>query len=181
MSRISYAEEEDYPGQFNLWHANVRRSLAGSKGQAALRDLEAALLALPEKRLIANRVAKEGDVCAVGAIVAHRKVSLGLAREAVLRELEGDQTTPPKWYGTPETKPPWWDDPSQHDDEDEEGETEDIGVAAGIPRMVAWRLVALNDMDLDYCTPETRYEKVLAWTRRNLKSTDAGTSATSPS
>lgn len=43
-----------------LWRANVKRALAGKRGQAALRDLRDALLALPEKRLI------EGALCTVG-------------------------------------------------------------------------------------------------------------------
>lgn len=43
--RISYSDEEDSPGQFALFQANCRRSLQGKKGQAALRELEAALLA----------------------------------------------------------------------------------------------------------------------------------------
>ena len=52
MSRVSYSNEEYFPGQFDLWQANCRRSIAGKKGQAALRELEQALLALPEKRLM---------------------------------------------------------------------------------------------------------------------------------
>lgn len=150
MSRTSYSDDEYFPGQFALWRANVNRSLAGARGQAALRDLEAALLALPEKRLIADDVAKGGEVCAVGALVAHRKVSLGQAREDVLKELGGEPRD------------------EEWEDGDEEGETEAIGVEAGIPRLVAWRLVELNDMDLECASPEQRYEKVLAWTRRRL-------------
>lgn len=151
MSRINYSEEEDFPGQFALWTQNVERSLAGKDGQRALRDLEAALLALSAPRLVYGRLSKDGEVCAVGAVVLQRKVSLGQAREAVLREMEDPAREREKW-----------------EDEDDEGETEAAGVAVGIPRLVAWRLVALNDIDLDYCTPEQRYEKVLAWTRKHL-------------
>ena len=46
--RVNYSEDEDYGGQFNLWQANCRRSRRGKKGQAALRELEAALLGMPE-------------------------------------------------------------------------------------------------------------------------------------
>jgi len=42
--RIGYSEDEDYPGQFELWQANCQRSLKGKKGQAALRELEACSL-----------------------------------------------------------------------------------------------------------------------------------------
>lgn len=48
MSRVGWSEDEDYPGQFALWRANLERSLAGRKGQAALRDLEAAMVVRPE-------------------------------------------------------------------------------------------------------------------------------------
>jgi hypothetical protein len=54
-------------------------------------------------------------------------------------------------------------------DEDEEGTTEAAAVEVGVPRLVAWRLVELNDMDLDRETPEERYAKVLAWVEKRLE------------
>jgi hypothetical protein len=61
--RISFSDEEEIPSQFALWQANCRRSLKGKRGQAALRELEAALLALPSKRLIAEEFSNaDGDV-----------------------------------------------------------------------------------------------------------------------
>jgi hypothetical protein len=117
-----------------------------------LRDLEAALLALPAKRLIANHLAKDGEVSAVGALIAHRKASwLGREREEILRELQDDRE-PDEWG----------------EFEDDGGETVDAGVAVGVPEVLAWRIVGLNDQDLDYCTPDQRYEKVLSWTRKHL-------------
>lgn len=73
MSRIGYSDEEDYPGQFQLWRANLARSLRGRKGQQALRDLREALLAMPEKRLIAHHLAAPDGVCANGALIAHKR------------------------------------------------------------------------------------------------------------
>src|SRR6185369_15483645 len=71
--RISYSDEEEVPGQFALWQANCRRSLQGKAGQAALRELEVALLALPDKRLIAHKmIDAEGDVCAIGALAKYK-------------------------------------------------------------------------------------------------------------
>lgn len=70
--RIGYSEEEQFDGQFNLWQANCYRSLHGKKGQAALRELEAALIALPTKRLIAGKLVEQGDVCAIGALALHK-------------------------------------------------------------------------------------------------------------
>lgn len=129
--RINYSDDEDYPGQFNLWQANCNRSIKGKQGQAALRELEAALLALPEKRLISGELQDaDGEVCAIGAVAKHRGI-------------------------TPESDPE---------------EMEEVGIELGFPRMVAWKIVALNDLEIDdhYVqgklvpyTPEERYGLVL--------------------
>lgn len=155
--RINYIDEEDRPGQFALWDANCRRSIKGRVGQRELRELEAALLALPEKRLIHGSLKDdEGGVCAIGCYAKHKGIDL-----------------------------------SKFDPEDE---SDAVGVAAGMPRLVAWTVVALNDMTLDTVwelahgplqrweasymggiplirkmTPEERYEKVLAWVRAQLE------------
>jgi hypothetical protein len=157
--RLNYADEEDRPGQFALWDANVRRSLKGKAGQKALRELRDALLALPEKRLIANLLTDDrGDVCAVGAYAKAKGLDI-----------------------------------SKFDREDE---SDDVGVAAGMPRLVAWSVVAQNDIHNDVVwevaygperryhgaykggvalirdmTPEERYERVLAWVRTQLGET----------
>lgn len=154
--RINCSEDEDRPGQFALWEANCRRSLKGKPGQAALRDFEAALLALPEKRLIRDLlVDDDGGVCAIGCYARHKGVDL-----------------------------------SRFDPEDE---SDEVGIAAGMPRLVAWQVVALNDLYLNKVwevadgplgrheahyrhglahirdmTPEERYERVLAWVRQAL-------------
>ena len=139
--RISYSDEEDYPGQHDLWQGNCMRSIKGKKGQAALRELEQALLALPDKRLIANELeTPDGDVCAIGALAKHRCF-------------------------TPKADP--------------EYEMEMVGVELGMPELVAWKVVALNDVDIDTyydrkegrCvpyTPEERYERVLAQVQKWL-------------
>lgn len=72
--RLNYTDEEDFDGQFALWQANCRRSLKGKKGQVALKRLEAALVAMPEKRLIREVISEINtnraslDVCALGAV-----------------------------------------------------------------------------------------------------------------
>ena len=162
--RISYSDEEDRPGQFALWDANCRRSIKGQAGQRELRELEAALLALPEKRLIHGLLTDdEGGVCAIACYARHKGVDLSKF--------------------------------------DPEYESDEVGIAAGMPRLVAWKVVALNDLELDTVwevaygperrgwglykggipyvrkmTPEERYEKVLAWVRAQFRaggSTDA--------
>ena len=145
--RINYSDDEDRPGQFALWQTNCARSLRGKAGQAALRTLETALIALPAKRLIAWQLVDDaGDVCAVGAYARHQGLDL-----------------------------------SRFDPEDE---TDQVGVEAGMPRLVAWQLVELNDIVLNAIwgcdddpkgryrkmSPEERYDRVLAWVRAQLTS-----------
>jgi hypothetical protein len=147
MMRISYSEEEDFPGQFGLWQGNCDRSINSKAGQAALRELEAALLALPDKRLIAGELENaDGEVCAIGALAKFRQHA-------------------------PHADP--------------ECEMEEIGIELGMPAMVAWKVVALNDLELDRrwdketgqlvaITPEERYERVLAQVRKWLGPTPQG-------
>ncbi|MCC6650645.1 MAG: hypothetical protein IT348_05810 [Candidatus Eisenbacteria bacterium] len=71
MSRSSYSDDyDDFPGQSGLFRANVRRSIRSARGQARLRELRDALLAMPVKELNAD-VFVEGEasnpaVCALG-------------------------------------------------------------------------------------------------------------------
>jgi hypothetical protein len=77
MSRISYSEDEDYPGQFELWQANCMRSIHGNKGKEELRILREALLALPQKRLTYGALVEpDGEVCAIGAYARHKGIDL---------------------------------------------------------------------------------------------------------
>lgn len=149
MSRISYSEDEDRPGQFELWQANCQRSLSGRNGQAALAELEAALLALPDKRLVAGEFDDGENVCAIGALARFKGI-------------------------TPKADP--------------EYEMEEVGVECGMPRMVAWKVVEMNDMQFDFryviaegpsrygqsggysmhvpYTAEERYTLILEWVRK---------------
>ncbi len=131
--RISYSEDENYPGQFGLWQANCIRSLKGKEGQAELMELRAALLAMPEKRLVHGSLEdEEGEVCAVGAYARHKGLDLSTF--------------------------------------DPESDTDEVGVAAGMPRLVAWKVVQMNDFELYAETPEKRYEKMLKWVESQLVS-----------
>lgn len=132
MSRIGYSDEEDWPGQFELWQANCRRSLHGKQGQEELRSLREALLALPDKRLIhGSLVDTDGEVCAVGAYARHK----GL-------DLQGF---------------------------DPEDATDEVAVCAGMPSLVAWKVVEMNDQQFHRrFTPEERYAGMLAWVEKQL-------------
>ena len=154
--RIGYSDDEERPGQFALWQANCDRSLKGKAGQRELRELEAALLALPKKRLIKDLLCEGDDVCAVGAYAKYKGLDL--------------------------------------DRFDPEDESDEVGVSAGMPSLVAWKVVEMNDLQLDTVwelaygpvnryeahyrggiplirdmTPEERYENMLAWVRKELK------------
>lgn len=132
MARINYTDEEDFPGQSGLWLGNCERSLRGRQGQKELRELHAALLALPDKRLIHKRLEdEEGGVCAIGAYAKHKGVDL-----------------------------------SKYD---VDCYTDEVGVAGGMPRLVAWRVVEMNDMEFDRTvTPEQRYDGMLKWVEGKL-------------
>ena len=140
--RVDYSEEEQYPGHFYLWQANCRRSRQGKKGQASLRELEAALLAMPDKRIHRDvLVEPSGETCAIGELMVHRKVSDGITREQAIAECAVL-------------------DP---------GDTLYHGVSVGLPRMVAWSVAVENDYERNV-TPEKRYADMLAWVRGNLHS-----------
>jgi len=128
MSRIGYSDDESFAGEFSLWQANCSRSLRGKRGQAALRELEAALVALPDKRLIHGAIEEDGQVCAVGAVVKAR----GLLNEA-------------------------------SEDEYTDAVAENL---LGWPRLVAWKIVELNDEECAQVSEVERYDRVLAAVRK---------------
>lgn len=131
--RISYSDEENWPGQFELWQANCSRSLRGRSGQEELRQLRDALLALSDKRLIhGSLVDADGEVCAIGAYAKHKGLDL--------------------------------------QDFDPEDETDEVGIRAGMPSLVAWKVVEMNDMQFDHLTPEERYKRMLGWVEAQLTS-----------
>lgn len=157
--RIRISEEEDHPNQAALWEANMERSLRGRKGQAALRELEAALLALPEKRLIANdTVSADGAVCSIAALAKHR----GYKGNLELPQMAGDGDD--------------WDNESGDKFFDEYEYEEAVEAAMmkvagdlGIPRMVAFAIIYENDDGMwREPTPERRYEHMLKWTQRQI-------------
>ncbi len=154
MARINYCDDEDFPGQFDLWNGNIERSCAGYFGQWALKELETALLALPKPRLVRKALADDGDVCAVGCLVLALREKRGHDRAAVLADL-------------------------QTSDPDDDDAAERMAVPLGVPRLVVWKLVALNDIECESrwdpvrqrsedMTPEERFDHVLAWVRSHL-------------
>lgn len=172
MSRTSWSEDfrDDAPAAVNLFQGNVKRSMRGKAGQAALRELEAALLAMPEKELYSGLfVGTTGAVCALGAVAVARKEATGLSRDEALAACADV-------------------DP---EDSEEEGE------ALGFPRLVAEAIVWENDeanttvwevacgpayprggcyaykggiAHIRDMTPRERYDAMLAWVRARITS-----------
>ena len=155
--RANYSEEESYPGEFELWQANCTRSRQGRKGGEGLRRLEAALLALPSRKLHNDVFVKtNGECCAIGALAVQEEIGRGSTREeAITNCATGDAT-----------------------------KVEEIGVKLGMPRLVAWavavendqyegRMVAAPELPRGTCfrqeTPAERYERVVGWVQQELR------------
>jgi hypothetical protein len=75
MSRSGYSDDID---NWNLirWRGQVASAIRGKRGQKLLRDLLAALDAMPEKRLIADELVDGCGVCALGALGQARGMDL---------------------------------------------------------------------------------------------------------
>ena len=158
--RIRFNEDEDFNNAAILWEANQERSLKSRKGQQALRRLEAALLALPEKKLAIGAIRDEGGiVCALGALAVNEnyKGSLDLPQPPLANAPEEEWD---KWY-------------IDHDDDYGSKAVEDAMLALAesldVPKLVAIAIIYQNDDSFGVLTPEQRYEKVLGWTRSWLK------------
>jgi hypothetical protein len=157
VSRFYEGDEEPFPGAWFLWMANVNRTLGGQRGQQALRDLEAYLLEMPEKRLIKDRLADEqGNVCLVGALAVARRTAVGEPREKVLADLA-------------ERIP----DPEMDYHGDGWLQTRDCATEVGVSRVMGLTLGQEND---DWWgpggteTPEERYERLLRWVQSHIHS-----------
>lgn len=148
MSREWGEGDDSYMPQA-LFRQAVELALNGKRGQRALRDLEAALLELPAKRLISNHLCKDGEVCALGALALYRGV-----RKAEMTKLEK------KLWDIYEGVPPG---------EVSAWAADKIGVREALATEIQWQ----NDEEAwwgDPETPEQRYERVLAWVRSQIKS-----------
>ncbi len=88
MSRSGFSDYDDYGDNWATirWRGAVTSALRGRRGQAFLREMLAALDALPEKRLVAEDLETRDDdpqarqVCALGAV--------GWARGLDMREVD---------------------------------------------------------------------------------------------
>ncbi len=127
------------------WEHNVRATFRGKRGQAMLAELEEALLAMSEHRLILGDIVRpaircindEGDLetvieaCAIGAFALYR----GLPAEDL------SQVSPDSYS------------------------TAELGRNCGMSYTMAWRIGEEND-EWPSLTPEQRWQHMIDWVRQ---------------
>ncbi len=149
MSRSGYSDDYD-TWDWIRWRDAIASAIRGKRGQRLLLELEAALLALPEKNLCAYDFANPstGQVCALGAVALKRRVDKGASIAGALREI------------------------AEKFPEDAEAEViaDEIGVADAMVKEITW----VNDEDLEDATPERRYQGILEWVRSNIEANRRG-------
>ena len=90
MSRSGYTDDCDDQWALIRWRGAVKSAIRGARGQAMLRELIAALDALPEKRLAADSLVNaDGEFCTLGALGRARGLDMSAIdpgdREAVAK------------------------------------------------------------------------------------------------
>lgn len=150
MSRFNGENyDEEWNNQWELWEANTLRHMRGPAGQAILRELREALLALPERKLINSRLADEqGCVCTIGALALHRGRKVEELAALIPAEL--------------------WDE------YEEELKTEALGRELGLKHVMIVALAGQNDDTWRTETPEQRFERVLKWVESEIQPEPAG-------
>ena len=173
MSRIGDYEPDDNESFLRAcaFDANGQRALLGRRGQRFMRELEAALLSLPEKKLTAGTLTRPpktmgvagfevlrfdqdckeyGEYCALGAVALKRAMDSGKAKLDALRDL--NQNDP--------------------DDDDDSfmgyQQVDEAAYLLGIPTPLAWKIVCAND-ECAPSDPAERWEYMLRWARSRIR------------
>lgn len=75
MSRSGY--DDDCDGwDLIRWRGAVASAIRGARGQAFLKEMLAALDAMPEHKLVQGELEQHGEVCAIGAVGKARGVDM---------------------------------------------------------------------------------------------------------
>lgn len=143
MSRSGYSGDCD---NWDLirWRGAVNSAIRGKRGQALLKEMEAALLALPTKELCHYDFAnvESMQVCALGAVELKRRMDAGKHLYQALVEIAKEFPE-----GT---------------------EADSVADHFGIADAMAKEITYINDEG--YVEgPRHRYETVLRWVRENIK------------
>jgi hypothetical protein len=88
VSRSGYTDDYDNWALIR-WRGAVKAAIRGKRGQAFLRELLAALDAMPEKRLIDQSFSAQGSYCALGTVFAARGVEQLDAEKLVFDYIPG--------------------------------------------------------------------------------------------
>jgi hypothetical protein len=145
MSRSGYSDDCDDDWSLIRWRGAVASAIRGKRGQAFLRELLNALDALPEKKLIAHRLERNGSYCALGAI--------GAARGLDLKALDAPYDCAPE-------------DVEYIEEVDHGKFVETFGVAGALLREIQY----MNDeAPWAHESPEARWARVRAWVVEQLK------------
>ncbi len=76
MSRSGYIDDMYDQWDFIRWRGAVKSAIRGKRGQAFLKEMLAALDALPEPKLIAHELEQNGAVCALGSVGVARGINM---------------------------------------------------------------------------------------------------------
>lgn len=189
MSRYSDVSCDDqlFPNQAAFWRANAHRALRGKRGRKALAELRDALLALPQKRLIARALCtvapdkRREDEVPVELDGGYR-FTPAVWRNESLAEIvaeEGEGVCAVGAYV-------WWQKvkagadpvgafdalPTLPDTDEGINATADAGHNAGLVWSLAWQLAYRNDETFDL-SPEQRYTAFMAWIDHELDAVSA--------
>lgn len=142
MSRSGYVDDYEEPA-LTLYRRAVENAIKGKRGQALLRELESALVALPDKALTCEDMARPEDdsVCALGAVALKRGIDKGKDRLTVLKEIAEKF---PEGCEAPEL-------------------CDEFNIAEALAKEITY----VND-EMAPGGPKARYEYVLNWVRRQI-------------
>lgn len=76
MSRSGYTDDNDDQWALIRWRGAVKSAIRGKRGQSFLREMAAAMDAMPEKSLIAEELEHKGEVCALGSVGKARGINM---------------------------------------------------------------------------------------------------------
>ncbi|HEY3475421.1 MAG TPA: hypothetical protein VGK56_12480 [Anaerolineales bacterium] len=76
MSRAGYYDYDSDQWSLIRWRGAVASAIRGKRGQAFLREMLAAMDAMPEKKLVARELEMDGQVCAIGSVGMARGIDM---------------------------------------------------------------------------------------------------------
>lgn len=146
------------------WEIDLQRALTSGRGQRFLKEIEAALLAMPKHELAEGYIVEPmdfdegiiGNVCAVGAYAAYRQVQQGKTWNQAFSDLAE------KWGG----------------EQDDHWNTQQLGRSLGLTRTVAYELAWQNDEQFGDLPPDERWREMLRWVRSKIRQGNDQSSST---